>query len=185
MRRRSSRANSGHIAKSSIEGLDEREERRVDRDRQQRPRHDELEARLGQQPDGEAERAEDERELADLPERGGDRQGDPRGIAERLDDAECRKRLDEDDQDQHRHDGEWIREEHSRVEEHPDRHEEQHGEGVTQWKGVGGRLMTHVRLAHDETCQECAEREGHTEDRRRGVGDPERDRKDRQREQLP
>ena len=107
------------------------------------------------------------------------------GIAERLDDAECRKRLDEDDQDQHRHDGERVREEHSRVEEHPDRHEEQHGEGVTQWKGVGGRLMTHVRLAHDETGQECAEREGHTEDRRRGVGDPERDRKDRQREQLP
>ena len=46
------------------------EEERVERDRQQRARHDELEALVGQQPEGQADRAEDERELADLGEAG-------------------------------------------------------------------------------------------------------------------
>ena len=77
-----------------------------------------------------------------------------------------------------------MRDEIRRVEQHPDRHEEQDGERVAQGQGVRGGLVAQVRLADDRAGEERAERERHAEDRRRDERDPERDREDRQREQL-
>ena len=71
-----------------------------------------------------------------------------------------------------------------RVEQHPDRHEEQHREGVAQRQRVLGGPVADRRLVEHHAGEERAERERDAEQRVRGERDPDRDRQHRQREQL-
>ena len=51
-------------------------------------------------------------------------------------DGERRQRFaDQDDRDDGEH-LQWLANENARVEEHPDRHEEQHGEGIAERRAV-------------------------------------------------
>ena len=81
--------------------------------------------------------------------------------------------------------GSGLSEEIRRIQQHPDRYEEQHGERVPQRERVRGRLMAHVRLAHHGAGQERAQGERDAEHRRGHVRDAEGDRQHREREQLP
>ena len=76
---RSARETAGVVAQPALEGRDQREEQRVERDRDQRARHDQLEALVRQQAELSAHRADDERELADLGQAGRRRSGPTRG----------------------------------------------------------------------------------------------------------
>jgi len=104
--------------------------------------------------------------VADLAEGRCDGQRDPDRIAEERDDRKCHERLGDDDHEQDGGDRGRVGQQEHRVEQHPDRHEEQHREGVPQRQRVSGRLVTHVRLAHDQAGQEGTERKGHAKDRR-------------------
>ena len=76
------------------------------------------------------------------------------------------------------------RQKHRRIEQHADRDEEQHGEGVAQRQRLGRGLLAQLRLAQHHAGEEGAERQRNAEQLRRGVGDAERDRQHGQAEQL-
>ena len=61
--------------------------------------------------------------------------------------------------------GSGFAEQDGRVEQHADRHEEQHRERVAQRQGVGGRLVAMSDSLTHHAGQEGAERERHAEDR--------------------
>ena len=85
------------------------------------------------------------------------------------------------------HDGDDLQRlahEDHRIEEHPDGHEEEHGERVLQRQRVGGGLVAEIRLADHDAREEGAERERDTEERGRADGDAERDREHAEREEL-
>ena len=69
---------------------------------------------------------------------------------------------------------ERLAQQDGRVEQHADRDEEQHGEGVAQRQAVGRGLVAEVALAQDHAGEEGAEREGDPEQLGRAVGDAER-----------
>ena len=172
------------VPEPRLERGDDPEQERVERDGQERPGDDQLEPIVRQQAQGQADRPDDERELADLGEPGGHGQGDPRRVAGEGDDHELRGGLGQDDERQHGQHRQRVRDQVGRVEQHADRHEEQDGEGVTQRERVGRRLVAHVRLAHDDAGEERAEREGDTEHARCDEGDAQGDGQDGEREQL-
>ena len=74
--------------------------------------------------------------------------------------------------------------ERARVEQHPDRHEEQHRERVSHGQRVGRRAEAELGSADDHAGEEGAERHRHAEELRRPDGDAERQGEHRQREQL-
>ena len=131
------------------------------------------------------DRPDDEREFADLGQASRNGQRDAGRVPGDDHDHELRHELHRDDQEQDGQDRQGIREDVDRVEQHPDRHEEQHGEGIAERERVRGRLVAHVRFAHDQAGEERAERERHPEHRRRDERDAQGDRKHGQREQLP
>ena len=71
-----------------------------------------------------------------------------------------------------------------RVEQHADRDEEQHGEGVAHRQRLGRGAQAVVGAADDHAGEERAERHRHAEHQRRADGDAERDHQHGQREQL-
>ena len=162
-----------------LERLDHPEQERVHRDRHEGAGDDELEAIGRQQREGQADGAEDERELADLGQAGCDRQAGSDRVAERRDDRDRHERLGNDDQADDGDDLERVLDEEARIEEHPDRDEEEHGERVTKRQRVGRGLVAHVGLANDRPGEERPEGQRDAEDRRGGERDPERDRQDR------
>ena len=121
----------GLVAQPAVEWLDEREENGIERDGQKRSGDDQLESTCREEAERQAQRSDDERELADLSEPGGNREGDPRRVSGNEDDGERYEWLRDHDQGDDGHDGERAGDQVRRVEQHPDRHEEQHGERVT------------------------------------------------------
>ena len=82
---------------------------------------------------------------------------------------------DEDDEDRgEQRDGRL--DDDPRIEQHADRDEEQHGEGVAQWKRLGRRLLAQSRPAQDHAGEEGAERQRNAEQLGGKEGEAERDR---------
>jgi hypothetical protein len=103
---------------------------------------------------------EDEGELADLRQRDPDDDGNPEAMAE----EDHRERpdhglSDEDEGEEHR-DEKGLLGQDARVEEHPDRDEEDGVECVPQRGNVGHGLVSVVRLGEDQARQEGSERRG-------------------------
>ena len=71
-----------------------------------------------------------------------------------------------------------------RVEQHADRDEEQHREGVLQRQRLGGGAVAQLRLAQHHAGEEGAEREGDAEQLGRAVGDTDRGRDHAEGEEL-
>ena len=80
--------------------------------------------------------------------------------------------------------GQALLDQADRVEQHADRDEEQHREGVAQRQRFLGRAVAELGFAHDHAGEEGAERQRHAEQLCRAEGDAERDRQHRQPEQL-
>ena len=70
------------------------------------------------------------------------------------------------------------------IEQHADRHEEEDGERIAEWQGVGRGLVAHVGFADHRAGEERPEGERDAEHGRGQEGEPDRDGEDRQREQL-
>ena len=127
---------------------------------------------------------EDERELADLGEASADDERGPDGVAEGQDDARRHKPLADHDQRDDRRDEERLADDERRIEEHADRNEEEHREGVAQRQRLGGGLMAEVGFADRDAREERAERERDLERERGHHRDAERHDEDRKREEL-
>ena len=80
--------------------------------------------------------------------------------------------------------GQRLAQHDHRVEQHADRDEEQHREGIAQRQRLLRRALAQLRFAQDHAGEEGAERERDVEQRRRAEGDAERDRQHGQAEQL-
>ena len=130
--RSSARASWDAPPDGGLERLDGVEEQRVERDREQRAGEDEVLAFARQDTERDAEAGEDERELADLSQAGGHREGGVDRIAKGDHQQERRDRLAEhDDGEDHQHAQRPV-DQQARIEEHPDGDEEEDGEGVAQ-----------------------------------------------------
>ena len=167
-----------------LQPVDAGKDQRVEHDRQDRAGKDQVAPLLGKQVQADAELGEDEGELADLREARRDHQRRADRMAERDDDQECRNRLADDDDEEGREDRPGVVEQAGRVEQHADRDEEQHREGVAQRQRFLGRAVAELGFAHDHAGEEGAERQRHAEEMRSSEGDAERDRKHREAEQL-
>ncbi len=78
----------------------------------------------------------------------------------------------------------WRCEQYRRIEQHADRDEEQHGEGIAQGQRLGGRLLAEARFAEQHAGEEGAEGERGAEQFGGDVGHAERNREHRKPEQL-
>ena len=121
-----------------------------------------------------AGRRPSERASADLGEARRDEEGRVGGAAEELHDPVRGRRLpDHDDEDDGQH-LERLLHDDARVEQHADRDEEEHREGVLQRQRVLRGLLAQVGRVDDHAGEEGAEREGDAEQGRRAEGDAER-----------
>ena len=113
--------------------LDEQgEQQRVEEDRQDGAGKDQVLSLRRQQVQRDAEADEDERELADLGEAGGNGQRGAVGVAEGADDHEGGDGLADEDDRQRRRQLQRRAEQDVGVEQHADRDEEQHRESIAQ-----------------------------------------------------
>ena len=140
-----------------VERVDQGEEDRVERDRDDRSGDDELVRLDRQNAEADAGGGKDEAEFADLGKGGAHRETRSQRIAEERQDADGGERLADHHQRQHGEDRQRVGDQIRRVEQHADGDEEQHGEGITQRQGIGGGLVREVRLADHRTREECAE----------------------------
>jgi len=99
-------------------------------------------------------------------------------------DQQRRQRLADDDDEADRDHGPEVAEDDGRIEQHADRDEEQHREGVAQRQGFLGGAMAQLRFGQDHPGEERAERKGYVEELRRAVGNAQRDREHGQPKQL-
>ncbi len=166
------------------EPVEQHEEDRAREDREHGARQHQIASGLGEQGERHAQIDEDEGELADLREarRNGERR--PDRVAEGADDEEGRDRFADGDDEEGGEDRPGIGQQDARIEQHPHRHEEQHGEGVAQGQGLLGRAMAELGLAENHAGEEGAEREGDAEELRGAEGDAERDREHGKTEKL-
>ncbi len=132
-----------------------------------------------------ADARQDERELANLRERDGDGQRDPKGIAEHAHDHERDERLADHDHRQRRQNQSGRFEKITGRQQHADGDEKEHGKGVAHRQGFRRRAQAVIGSADDEPGQERTERHRDAEECGRSHGDAEREREDRQREELP
>ncbi|MCY1287514.1 hypothetical protein D9M68_439840 [compost metagenome] len=158
-----------------LQPLDGDEQQRVDQDRQDRAGQHQVAAHLRQQLQADAQADQDEGELADLRQAGGDGQRGAAGVAEGADDDVGRHRLAEHDDQEGRQHRQRLLDQDRRVEQHANRDEEQHGEGVAQRQRVLRRLVAEFGFVEDHPGEERAEGEGHAEQHRRAIGDAEGD----------
>jgi hypothetical protein len=162
----------------------DREGERIERDREERPGKDQVARLPVEEAERDAEGGEDEGELADLRQARRHRDRRRHRVAEEEHDQERGEGLADDDE---QHDGKDVQRlvpEDRRIEQHADRDEEQHREGVLQRQRVVRRAMAEPRLAQHHAGEERAEGEGDAEHFRRAEGDAERHRQHRQGEQL-
>ncbi len=131
-----------------------------------------------------AQARQDERELADLRQAGGDDQGGLVVVAEGADQAVGGQRLADDDDRRDRQHRQRIAEQHAVVEQHPHRDEEQHRESVTQRQGLLRRPLAQLALGQDHPGEEGAERERDAEQHRGAEGEAQRYGEHGQPEQL-
>ncbi len=151
----------------ALERRHDPEHQRIQGDRDDRARQDQRILRRIDETQRHASLADDERELADLAaaradqERGAHRLGEQHRD-ERRDDAFA-------DDDHQCDDGDLIPvvEQVSGIDEHADRHEEDHREGFLKRHEIRADLLAERRFADDDAGDERAERERHAEDRRR------------------
>ena len=139
----------------------------------------------GSRPEGQAERPEDERELADLGEADRDRQGDPQPGSRTTRRSTnfaigLPKTTSTPGGDRQRH----ARRGTAGSSEHADRHEEQHGEGVAQRQGIGRGLVAQVDSPTTAPARKAPSANETPKTVGRHVRDPERDGEHRQGEQL-
>jgi hypothetical protein len=160
------------------------EEQRVEQDRDDRARQDEIAAALRQQRERHAEAGEDEGELADLREARRDRECGRMRVPERAHDRVGGDRLAEHDDQHRREHGHRLAHDDHRIDQHAHRDEEQHREGVTQRQRLVGGALAQLGFAHDHAGEERAERERDVEQQRRPKRAAERNREHRQPEQL-
>ncbi len=106
---------------------------------------------------------QDERKLADLAETGADRDRHRRRAAAEAGDDEGRDRLDQHNHGGRRGDLQRMAPQRARVEQHSDRDEEQHREGVLERQRVMRGTVAMVGFANDDAGEECSERVGQVE----------------------
>ena len=151
------------------------EQERVGRDRENRRADDGVARRLRHDAQLRRQRGDDERELPDLSERGGHRRGPPAraaGTASTI--ANAASGLPSMTTASVAAIRVRPREHARRVQQHPDRDEEQHRERVPHRQRVGRGPEAEVRPADDEAGEERAEGHRHAEELRRRDGDAER-----------
>ena len=137
-----------------------------------------------EQPQGEAGRREDERELADL---GHAQPGRERGVeppAAHHHRPRRHRRLHRHQQHRAPREQRQLPHHHRQVEQHADRGEEHPAEQGAKRHDVVERLQAVLGLGDDQTGQERADREREPRGRRR-QGGPDREEPDAQREQIP
>ena len=160
------------------------EEQRIEQDRDDRAGEDEIAPALGQQRQRHAEPGEDEGELADLREARRDRERGRMRMPERPHDRVGGDRLAEHDDEHRRENGDRLAHDDHRIDQHADRDEEQHREGVAQRQRLVGGALAQLGFAHDHAGEEGAERERDVEQHRSPERAAERDREHRQPEQF-
>jgi hypothetical protein len=126
----------------------------------------------------------DERELTDLRQAQSDGQRGAGRMAEQRDDEQRGQRLGDQDDGQRRKDHQWLSDDECRVEEHPHRHEEQHGEGIAHRQRIGRGLMTDRGLRDHHARQERPEGHRRAEEGVRCGRNRDREDQHREREQL-
>ena len=97
-------------------------------------------------------------ELPNLKERQADGKRHDVPVAKRPDHAGQDRGLADDDGDDNERKGAELLPDERRVEQHPDRDEEQHPKEIPQWHDVTERLVRIFGLIDHETSHECAER---------------------------
>ena len=160
------------------------EEQRVDGDGEEGGGQDERILVVGQHVQPYRRLTQDERELADLGEAGGDDERRERGLAQHEGEGQGDQALAQDDERGEEGDVARVGDQVARVDEHAHRHEEEDGEGLAEGQHVRADLMAQRRLGDDDAGQEGAERDRHAEQRGRGEGDAEGHREGDEQEQL-
>ena len=164
--------------------LDGVEHQRVEHDGEAGAHQDQVAGPFRHQLEHDGQPDEDEGELADLGQAGGDGEGGALAIAKQPHDGVGRRRLAEHDDEQGGQHRQRLGQQHRRVEQHAHRDEEQHGEGVLQRQGVVGGAVAQLGAVHDDAGEEGAEREGDAEQLDRAEGDAKGAGQYRQGEQL-
>ena len=182
--RSSARATSGAGAHPGHQRVDRREHDRVERDGDERGGQDEAAALSWQQLELDAQARKDEGELADLGEPGADRERGVDRIAQGQDQRDRGGGLAEHDDRDRRRQLERLSDHYRRIEEHPHRHEEQHGKRVAERERFLRGPVAQGRLPEHHAGEECAERERDAEQLRRSVGHADRRGDDGEGEQL-
>ena len=95
-----------------------------------------------------------------------------------------RQRLADEDNRQRRHDQPRRFQQLLRIEQQPDRDEEQHGKRVAHRQGLGGRPQAEIAAAHDHAGQKRPQRHRHAEHLGRTHGNAQCHHQHGQREQL-
>src|SRR3989344_2378428 len=137
----------------------EQEEEGVQRDRQQGGGQDQVVGLAAHGAQADAQGGQDEGELADLGQGGGDGQAGGAVQPEDAGDGQGGQRLADDDDAEDAQNGPGLAHQDHGVEQHADRDEEQHGEGVAQGQGPFGGVVAQRRGVHHQAGQEGAERE--------------------------
>ena len=173
-----------YVAQAFGERLDRPEEKRIQGDRDDRRGDDEVMGLRGKNAELTVELGEHERELADLGEPRADDECGPDRIAKGQDDSRRDEPLAHHDQRDHGRDEQRLAHDKCRIEQHADRNEEQHREGIAQRQRFGGGLVTQIRFADRDACEERPERERDLECEGRDHGHTKRDDEDGEREEL-
>src|SRR5207249_8627771 len=121
-----------NVAQAFGERLDRPDEERIQADRDDRRGDDEVAGLRGKDAELAVELGEHERELADLGEPRADDERGPDRIAKGQDDPRRDEPLANHDQRDHGRDEQRLAEYEARIEEHADRNEEKHREGIAQ-----------------------------------------------------
>jgi hypothetical protein len=127
---------------------------------------------------------QEEGELADLPERAGDRHRDQRLHAQQKQQRQRAAAHRHQHRDHRRGGGQRRLRHRAGVEQHADRDEEDGREDALQRRRLGGRLVADIALAQHHAGEEGAKREGDAEQRRGDERHAERDRQHGEREEL-
>jgi hypothetical protein len=106
-------------------------------------------------------------------------------LAERQHDEEGRDRFADQDDEERGDKRPWLADHAGGIEQHPDRDEEQDGEGVAQRQRFIRRALAERRFAQDHAGKECAQRERDAEQLGRPEGYRQRDRQHAEPEQFP
>ncbi len=168
----------------ALDRVDQAKHQRVERDRDQGARQDKAVLIGVDQAQAQTGLTDDERELADLAQPGGDHKRSASGVGEEEPDAGGEHGFAEHDQRRQRQHLPGVRHEVNRVHKHADRDEEDHGERFLERQDVDAHLVAERRFAHDHAGQKRAQRQRHAEDRRGAQGGPQRNGEDNEDEQL-